>query len=445
VLKQAWSSISKKRSLPAVLKKCLLCLLILLIVCWTGYGYEFFINSEPINASVYSGETFLGKTPLRLVGEESHTLRLTIRKEGYEEVVDEVTLLKTGEKMRFFPLSPEHVSIVLDQKGSEVLINGVSAGESPLVIGSLPDGTYRIEKNQNAISIENAEYNNSIRTTVTETIFSGLLFSGSVVGMAHLRGIGDTMNSHAFGFATVVFGSILTYNLFKLSKLSIENKKDRTGMSGVVVREFTGTDDSDTFTEGMSYIGKEKWEEAIRKFLLVINLYEDSHFVPVSYYEAGYAYVNAGNYPKALQYLKDFVYEYPIYELFPYGVLYLFDVQLRLGRSADALSDYEKLRPLHIDDTSGMLHADYYDRMVTLFEKTGGTRRDILYDVLSELDRYLDANPASASYQKILLLKGTLLYRWLDRKKGALVFEEIKDRFSHETEIMREVERILHE
>ncbi|MBN2322458.1 MAG: PEGA domain-containing protein [Spirochaetes bacterium] len=427
------------------MKKLLLYLMVLCIACWTGYGYEFFINSEPIHASVYSGETFLGKTPLRLVGEESRTLLFTIRKDGYEAVREEVALTETGERMRFFSLSPERVSIVLDQKGSNVLLNEVSAGESPLVISGLPDGTYKIEKSRNAISISNAEYSHSMRTTVTETIFSGLLFSGSVAGMAHLRGIGDTMNAHAFGFASVVFGTILTYNLFKLSKISIEEKKDRIQMSGVSVREFTGTDDRDTFTEGMSHIGKEKWEEAVRQFLLVINLHEDSHFVPVSYYEAGYAYLQAGNYPKALQYLKDFVYSYPIYELFPYGVLHLFDVQLRLGRPADALSDYESLRPLYIDDTSGMLHADYYDRMVTMFEKTGGTRRDILDDLLSELDRYLDTYRSSPNYSKILLLKGTLLYRWLDKKEGAFVFEEIKERYPHDTETMREVERILHE
>jgi len=92
-----------------------------------------------------------------------------------------------------------------------------------------------------------------------------------------------------------------------------------------------------------------------------------------------------------------------------------------------------------------MLHADYYDRMVTLFEKTGGTKHAILDDLLTELDRYLVANPASASYQKILLLKGALLYRFFDREEGVRVLEEIKDRFSHDTETMREVERILHE
>ena len=428
-----------------MLKKCLLCLLVSLLVCWTGYGYEIFVNSEPIHASVFSGETLLGKTPLRLVGEESGTLPLTIRKNGYEEVVDEVTLVETGERIRFFNLSPDNVSIVLDQKGSEVFLNGVSAGESPLVIRNLPGGTYRIKKNQSAILIENAAYRHSKRTAVTETVFSGLLFSGSVAGMAHLRSIGDTMNSHAFGFAAVVFGTILSYNLLKLSKLSIENREDRTGMSGVVVREFTGTDDRDAFTEGMSHIGKEQWEEAVRQFVLVINLYEDSQFVPISYYEAGYAYFNAGNYPKALQYLKDFVYGYPIYELFPYGVLNLLDVQLRLGRPADALSDYESLRPLYIDDESGMLHMDYYDRMVTLFEQTGATRNDLLEDLLTELDRYLEANPSSPNYGKILLMKGTLLYRYFDRKEGILVLEEIRDRFLDDTETMREVERILNE
>ena len=47
-------------------KKIFITILISMLISATGYSYELFINSDPINASVYSGEKLLGKTPMRL-------------------------------------------------------------------------------------------------------------------------------------------------------------------------------------------------------------------------------------------------------------------------------------------------------------------------------------------------------------------------------------------
>jgi len=429
----------------AVIKKLLVWVLISLFSCWTVYGYDLFVNSEPIHAEVYSGQQLIGKTPLRLSSLTSDRYELRVKKKGFEDVIDEVELGEGKERIRFYALSPLNISIVLNQKSKDVYLNEIKAGTTPLVIANMPSGTYSIESDKDTIAIENSEYLQATRTAVTETIFSGALFGGSIVGIALYSSRNDTMNAHAFGLTSVVFGALLGYNLLKLSKLSMGSRKDKASMSGVEIREYTGTDDRNTFMEGMEHIGKEQWDEALKKFILVVNLYEDSHFVPISYYEAGYCYFQMGNYPKALQYMRDFVYEYPIYELFPYGVNYLLDIRLRLGRPEDALEDYNRLRPVAIDDESGNLYGEYYENLVTLFRETGEEDRYILEDLLGELDRYLESFPDSASYPGILLMKGKLLYEWLDREKGLSVFEEIGSRFSYDKKITREMESIVNE
>ena len=428
-----------------MIKKMLVSILLLFFFCWTGYGYDLFINSEPIHAAVYSGGMLLGKTPLRLRGSEGERYTLTIKKNGFEDVVDEIIIRGSEERIRFYPLSPVNISMVLNQKSKDVYINEVKAGETPLIVANMPSGTYRIESEERVITIENSEYLHTMRTAVTETIFSGALLGSSIAGIAFCNGINDTMNAHAFGFVTVLFGALLGYNLLKLSKLSIETRMDRTAMSGMEIRKYTGTDDRDTFAAGMEYIGREQWEEAVKRFIILINLYEDSHFVPVSYYEAGYSYFQMGNYPKALQYMGDFVYDYPIYELFGYGVQYLLNIQLRLGKPEKALEVYNNLRPISIDDESGLLHEEYYETMETIFRETGETNRYILEDLLAELDRYLESFPDSERYSEILLMKGKLLYQWLDPEEGLLIFKEIGEKYSYNQNLKREMERIINE
>ena len=428
-----------------LIKRVLVCVIVSLFCCWNGYGYDLFINSEPIHAAVFSGEKLLGKTPLRLKGSAGDSYQLTIRKKGFEDAVDDVVIADSKERIRFYTLAPLNISMVLNQKSRDVYLNDIKAGKTPLVIDNMPSGTYRIESGEGVITIENSEYLHATRTAVTESIFSGVLLGGSIAGIAHYNNTNDTMNAHAFGLATVVFSAILGYNLIKLSKLSMGSRKDKTAMSGVEIRQYIGTDDRNTFTTGMEHVGREEWDEAVKKFIIVINLYEDSHFVPISYYEAGYSYLQMGNYPKAMQYMRDFVYDYPLYELFPYSVLYLLDINLRLGKPEDALVDYDGLRPITIDDESGVLHKEFFETMVTLFRETGENNRYILEDLLSELDRYLESYPDSTSYPEILLLKGKLLYRWLDEEKGRLVFEQIGKGFSYDEKIIREMDAILNE
>jgi tetratricopeptide (TPR) repeat protein len=223
------------------------------------------------------------------------------------------------------------------------------------------------------------------------------------------------------------------------------SREDRQAMSGVEIHPYTGMDDRNVFASGMELIGREQWEDAVKKFILVINLYEDSQFAPISYYETGYCYYRMGNYPKARQYFTSFVYEYPLYELFPYAVQYLLDVELRLGDTDKALEYYESLRPIHIDDESGELYKEYYNLYATLYHDSGEKSLYLFDDLARELDYFLINYPESLSYPDVYLLKGRLLYQYLDRNEALKIFEEIRNSYSFNKELISEMESIVNE
>jgi outer membrane protein assembly factor BamD (BamD/ComL family) len=429
----------------ALFKKIFIAILISMFISCTGFSYELFINSNPINASVYSGEKLLGNTPIRLHDIKEETIKLTIKKRGFDDVDDEIVFRDIQKPIRYYNLTSSNISIVLNQSDKDLYLNEVNAGKTPLIVDNLPGGTYTMETDEGEISIKNSEYILQQRTAVTETIFSAVLVGASLLGMAQFSSMNDTMNAHALGVTSVVFGGILGYNILKLSKTSMEERKDKIAMSGVEIRQYTGMDDRNTFSSGMEYIGREQWEEAIKKFIIVINLYEDSQFVPISYYETGYSYYRMGNYPKARQYFKSFVYDFPIYELFPYGLQYLLEVELRLGDAEKALEDYNNLSPFHIEDESGELYKQFYSLYVTLYNQAGAESAYIFDDLKGELDRFLDKYPDSPSFPAVYLLKGRLLYQFVDREEGLKIFEDIRKEYSYDKQLITEMDSIINE
>ena len=88
----------------------------------------------------------------------------------------------------------------------------------------------------------------------------------------------------------------------------------------------------------------------------MVNVFSDSEYAAISVYEMGYCYYMKENYAKALEYFRKFVYDYPIYELFNYGVYYLLEIALNNGKNEQALVDNNKLRPVYIEDESGALY-----------------------------------------------------------------------------------------
>jgi len=121
----------------------------------------------------------------------------------------------------------------------------------------------------------------------------------------------------------------------------------------------------------------------------------------------------------------------------------LIDSELRLGNVSKALSQYESLRPVYIDDPSGTLYIRYYDLLVELYEESGRGSTQILLDLEGELDYFLETYSDTYFYPDILLLKGRLLYEYLNRDQGLALLQSLKEEFSKRQEILDQVDEIL--
>ncbi len=412
-----------------------------------GYSYssEIFIHSDPIGAEVYLGDERIGKTPLRLRNVEEGTFILSIEKDGFQRVRDEVTLRENERtKLLFYDLFPLSIDFILHHENRDVYINGVLAGKSPLIIKNIPPGTYDMSSDNGAISISGAEYRRMKKATVFETVFATGLFAASIAGSLTSDRNDTSPQAYALRISPFIAGGILGYDLLKLCKLRTGLRRDRKMMKGIEVVPWRGEMDRDLLTEGVELIGEESWREAIGKFNLLVNLYPDSQYVPLSLYEMGYSYYRMEEYGKAKDYFRRFIHEYPVYEFYSYGAYYLIDAERTMGNYSAALGEYESLRPLYLDDVMGEIYGLYYNLFVDLYEKTGSANPQPLGDLIDELDYFMEQYGDSLLYPDILFLKGKLLYKYLDRDGGIDIFNEIGESFSYRKEIMLEMEAILH-
>jgi tetratricopeptide (TPR) repeat protein len=405
---------------------------------------ELFINTDPIGAEVTIGDVKAGTTPLRIPNYEGGALDLRIVKSGYVPLSVRENLGEERRKIVFFTLSAVDLRLSLDQKGFDVYINDRKAGRTPLSIDNLPAGSYELEKSDKGISISNTSYRSLKRTTWFETAFSGGLAGLSLAGNLYYDNKGQGDEARALGISTVIFGSILAYNLLKLAKINTNYRKAVKKLGTIEVESLDKKGPQDYFSSGMEFVGRESWEEALLNFLRVANLFPDSQAVPISVYEAGLCYSKLENREKAVEYFRRFVYTCPIHELFPYGVYHLLDLEIAMGNAAKALEDYEALRPVRLEDSSGVLHKDFARALEALHKASGERKPDILRDLTAELDAFGAQYPGSAAAPGIALLKGRLIYVYLDKTEGARILNEVRQRYRGEKNITGEVEKILH-
>jgi tetratricopeptide (TPR) repeat protein len=413
--------------------------LLLLLYGPVGAG-ELFINTDPIGAEVYFGAVFMGKTPVRLIEEERRPLRIVIEREGYGRVRETIDTLSDRSQSYFFNLIPESLDIVLSQTGKQVFINGVDTGTAPLIIKNMPNGIYRVENRNGDIHIRNAEFSRLKRSALLETLFSSGLLAASLAGAFDINRTEQQVNVPA-----LIFGGLLGYNLIKLAKIESQERRDRLDMSAIEVSPYNRDEDREIFADGVELVGNERYEEAIARFNLLVNVYPSSAFVPLSYYEIGYCYFNANMYENAASYFRRYVYEYPAFEFYHYALYYLLETELIRDNTEQALRDYRNQKPFHVEEGGADILARYYDTLLDLFDRTGGSDQEILQDLLRELDYYLEENPESDSYADILLLKAALLYRYLSREEGREILLGMKETYSYSSDLTAEVDRVLDE
>ncbi|MGQ9615180.1 MAG: PEGA domain-containing protein [Spirochaetota bacterium] len=427
-------------------KKGVICLLMVFSVLSGGYAFavELFINSDPLGAEVYLEGESIGKTPLRLVNPERDVLNLSIVKNGFQSLQDEVKLEgNERSKLLFYKLLPITIDFTIYQENRDVYINGVLAGKSPLIIKNLQPGTYDISNKDTTIYLSSGAYSKLKKTTIYESLFATGLFIASIAGTITIDRNDASPMEYALRISPFIAGGILAYDILKLCKLRTEIRRDQKTLKGIEVVPWGGEVDRDLFANGVELIGEESWEKAIREFMLLVNMYPDSRYVPLSIYEIGYSYYHQNEYQKAIEYFGKFLYQYPVYEFFSYGVYYLMETYRKLDNHQEALRIYDNLKPLYLDDVTGEVYKLYYNLVTDLYENTGRKEVLLLKDFLGELDHFVKQYKDSLYYPDILLLKGKLQYYYLDREMGVDIFNEIGENYNYRKELLLEIEAIL--
>jgi tetratricopeptide (TPR) repeat protein len=163
----------------------------------------------------------------------------------------------------------------------------------------------------------------------------------------------------------------------------------------------------------------------------------------MSLYQIGNIYHNQGKYEQAEKYLRSFVLEYPSVEFYSFALHSMLDAELKRGNIGKALTDYESLRPIYLDDPSGTLHKNFYDVYTRIYEAGGKTSDQMLLDLRGELDYFIDNYSDTYFYPDVLLLKGRLLYRYLDRSEGKKILNQLQEDYTQREDLLSEVESIL--
>jgi len=416
---------------------------------------EIFMSSDPINAVVYLKNDMIGKTPFRLTGVEQGKFRLRIEKQGYEPLKEEITIRSTERQQFFFNLTPFNVQIVLTQKNQDVFINEKRVGGTPLEINKLPEGTYDISRQEGGISVSYRGFSEIRRMVRYETYFSAAFLVASLAGRMYFDKRGDEKIADSLDFSSLIFMGLLGYNLLKSAKLSSAARTQLEQMTAIEVETYRADSERNNFSNGMELVGREQWNDALLKFNFVYNMFPDSEYSPLCVYEIGYCHYMMEDYEKAAQYFRLSVFEYPIFELFPYAVYYFLDSLLKRAKGPQvgqdqktetaslALSEYEALRPVHVEDSSGELQKDYYDVLTGLYEQSGKEGRILLTDLEYILNEFIEKNSDASAFPDIYLLKGKLLYTYLDRGEGIRVLNEVKTRYNYDKNIMKEIESIM--
>jgi len=404
---------------------------------------EVFINTDPINADVYLKNDLIGKTPLRLNNLAQGKIRIRIEKSGYETLKKELIISGDSRQNYFYNLTPLHIQLVISQKNQDVYINEKNVGQTPLEINYLPAGTYEVERRESGVSISYKGYRDIRRMNKIETFFSAGLLLFSFAGMKHYQSIGNEKAADSLEFSTFIFGGLLGYNLLRYFKLHNAAREQLGQMTAIEVERFRADSARSYFTSGMELVGREQWNDALLKFNFVANVFPDSEYTSISVYEIGYCYYKLEDYQKSSQYFEMSVYDFPLYEIFPYSVYYLLDSELSTGEPYQASTDYHNLRPIYLEDPSGELQKEYYRVFTDIYSQTGESDSSILTDLHNELDNFLNRYTDSSSYPDIYLLKGKLLYKYLDREEGIRILNDIKTRYNYDKNIMNELDSIL--
>ncbi|MDF7826449.1 PEGA domain-containing protein [Pontiellaceae bacterium B12227] len=105
------------------------------------------VESNPERAELFINGSSKGITPVTIQGLPSSTYIVELRKEGYERTFNTVNLLEGQEEKLKIQMNRLSGLLLVESNpsGADVMIDGVSKGNTPVLLTDLPLGSYNLE------------------------------------------------------------------------------------------------------------------------------------------------------------------------------------------------------------------------------------------------------------------------------------------------------------
>ena len=105
------------------------------------------IKSTPDQAEIYINGARQGMTPATISGLEADDYTIELRKDSYEPAFNSISLLDGQQTELEFQLKKVTGLLLVESnpQGADVVIDGVSRGDTPLLLTDLPLGSYKLE------------------------------------------------------------------------------------------------------------------------------------------------------------------------------------------------------------------------------------------------------------------------------------------------------------
>ena len=130
------------------------------------------VTSDPPKATVLIDRQARGETPLTLPNIPVGQHLITVRKQGYADVWQTTELLGQDSREFDFKLEPVTGLLLLQSSPSnaDVTVNGVALGRTPLLVSTLPLGTYRVKIATPGYQAKEVEIDLADRTPVRKQV-----------------------------------------------------------------------------------------------------------------------------------------------------------------------------------------------------------------------------------------------------------------------------------
>lgn len=318
------------------------------------YDY-LFINSHPIKAKVIIDGIDKGiLTPCIVKNISSLNKNILIKKDGFADYVIKVSEIKS--KNLEINLMPDTINIYLPDQHKYIIENSTING--PVFLSNIKKGNYKIDKVKNNIifkkSLNFLPLELALATALgisTTYMFISLGLKEYYYNQATVT-TSDFYSKHyklvSYGFDTskyigISITSVLAIALTAVTITDLTLRYHETKNKIQIITDKNINEDKFFYESAIQFLLNGELERSNKVLKTLVNLYPESEYVPLSYYQLGQNYFILKDYKNALLYWEIFIKEYPVAKYYDYVLKNIAEIYYINGDIKTAINYINKI------------------------------------------------------------------------------------------------------